>query len=88
MVVGTPAYMAPEQARGIKEVDERADVYSLGAVLYHLLTGSPPFVGDEAGVVLTRVLTEDPPRPRDLEPRDPRRSRAPRAARDGAGAGG
>ncbi len=66
MVVGTPAYMSPEQALGIKEVDERADVYSIGAVLYHLLTGSPPFVGDEAGVILTRVLTEDPPRPRDL----------------------
>ncbi|HVY47737.1 MAG TPA: serine/threonine-protein kinase, partial [Minicystis sp.] len=66
MVVGTPAYMAPEQALGIKEVDERVDVYSIGAVLYHMLTGSAPFVGDEAAVVLTRVLTEDPRRPRDL----------------------
>ncbi len=67
MVVGTPAYMSPEQARGDKSVDERADVYSLGAVLYHMLTGSPPFIGDEPGVVLTRVLTEDPQRLKDLE---------------------
>jgi tRNA A-37 threonylcarbamoyl transferase component Bud32 len=66
MIVGTPAYMAPEQARGSSSIDERADVYSVGAVLYRLLTGSPPFIGDDPALILTRLLTEDPQRPRDL----------------------
>ena len=71
MVLGTPAYMAPEQARGDKDVDERADVYSLGAVLYHMLTGSPPFVADDPAVLLTRVMGEDPPSLRTIDPTIP-----------------
>lgn len=63
-VVGTPMYMAPEQARGSSVVDARVDVYSAGAVLYRMLTGHSPYEGDDPGVTLHRVLEEDPPRPR------------------------
>lgn len=60
-VVGTPGYMAPEQALG-ESVDHRADLYSLGALLWELLTGSPLFEGLGASSILTRQLTEAPPR--------------------------
>ncbi|MBX3467684.1 MAG: protein kinase [Planctomycetes bacterium] len=62
-LLGTPAYMPPEQAGG-EHVDERADVYALGAVLYHCLTGQPPFDGGTAMELVRRVLMEPvrPPR--------------------------
>jgi tRNA A-37 threonylcarbamoyl transferase component Bud32 len=59
-LLGTPAYMAPEQARG-DEVDERADVYGLGALLYHVLSGEPPYSGRSGRDVLAKVLCEAPP---------------------------
>jgi serine/threonine protein kinase len=62
MIMGTPSYMAPEQARG-ENVDLRADVYSIGALLYHALTGQRPFDSDDPAVTLNMVLTEEPPRP-------------------------
>ena len=60
-VLGTPAYMPPEQARGSsRRLDRRADVYSLGATLYELLTGQPPFTGREVVDVILAVLSDDP----------------------------
>jgi serine/threonine-protein kinase len=66
MVMGTPAYMAPEQARG-EHVDYRADIYAVGGILYRALTGQKPYDGEDGAMVLTQVLTEEPKRPRALE---------------------
>jgi tetratricopeptide (TPR) repeat protein len=71
--IGTPAYMPPEQARGeLSRVDERSDVYSIGAVLYELLSGRPPFGGCNLLEIVLAVINEEPPRPRSVNSRLPR----------------
>jgi len=68
-IVGTPAYMAPEQARGeLENVDEQSDVYALGAVLYQILSGSPPYEGPMAGLIVQQVLAGPPLRLTAREP--------------------
>jgi len=64
--LGTPHYISPEQARGDKDIDGRTDIYSLGATLYHLVTGQTPFTGTTAGVVMMKHLSEQLPNPQDL----------------------
>lgn len=58
--LGSPAYMSPEQARDPSQVDEQADIYSLGATMFHTLSGKPPFLGAGVGEVIHRVLHEEP----------------------------
>ena len=71
-VLGTPAYMAPEQAAGrVKEIGPACDIWALGAILYHLLTGRPPFLGATAYETVELVLRTDPPPPRRLTPKVP-----------------
>src|SRR5262249_57947550 len=65
-VVGTPSYMAPEQARGSAQLDHRADIYAVGAVLYRMLTGRIPYEADEPAATLVQVLQQEPERLRTL----------------------
>jgi tetratricopeptide (TPR) repeat protein/tRNA A-37 threonylcarbamoyl transferase component Bud32 len=70
-VLGTPAYMPPEQAQGAP-ADRRSDIYGLGAVLFEILTGRPPFRGDDTRDLLRRVILEEPPHPREIVATVPR----------------
>jgi serine/threonine-protein kinase len=70
VIMGTPSYMSPEQARG-RQVDARADVYSVGACLYFMVTGRRPFDSDDPTSTISMVLTEDPVRPREIDERIP-----------------
>jgi len=70
--LGSPAYMSPEHLRGT-DLDKRSDLFSLGIILFEMLTGQKPFYGENYQEVITRVLTENPPRPSKLNPEiDPR----------------
>lgn len=68
--MGTPLYMAPEQIAG-KTIDGRADLYALGALLYHMVTGQPPFAGSDALAIAVQHLQEDPVPPSTLNPAVP-----------------
>jgi WD40 repeat protein/predicted Ser/Thr protein kinase len=71
-ILGTPCYMAPEQAAGrTKEIRPSADIYSLGVILYEILTGQPPFEGSSAFDTVYMVITEEPVRPSQRNPRVP-----------------
>jgi len=70
-LVGTPIYMAPEQVRGGKEIDQRTDLYTLGCVLYQMLTGRPPYQGEVYSALMVAIATTDPPRLRSLRPEIP-----------------
>ena len=67
-VMGTPHYMAPEQIRGDKTIDGRADLYALGATLFHCATGRPPFAGATLAVIMNKHLTDPTPNPKSIVP--------------------
>ncbi len=66
LITGTPEYMSPEQARGRQDIDVRTDVWSMGVVLFELLTGKQPFGGEAVGDLLLAIMTEDAPRLTDI----------------------
>lgn len=70
-ITGSPLFMSPEQATGEREADVRSDIYSLGAVMYYLLTGRPPFDYQQPMKVIIAHVTEEPPLPRVLAPAIP-----------------
>ena len=70
-IVGTPAYMSPEQAKNSRKTDLRTDIWSMGAIMYELFSGQPPYVGETVGEVLALVLNESPKPLRELAPNLP-----------------
>ncbi len=69
-IIGTPEYMAPEQVEG-KPVDQRADIYALGVILFEMVTGRPPFEGETPLAVAVKHKTDPPPDPREIAPQIP-----------------
>ncbi|MBI4851579.1 MAG: serine/threonine protein kinase [Acidobacteria bacterium] len=70
-LVGSPFYMSPEQCEEASNVDERSDIYSLGVILFHMLTGEVPFKGSSLTAVLSAHLLKPPPSPRTIKPEIP-----------------
>ncbi|MEP7326519.1 MAG: serine/threonine-protein kinase [Gemmatimonadota bacterium] len=71
-VVGTPTYMSPEQALGQSNVDHRSDIYAIGGVLFHLVTGAPPFEGDTSQELIGRHISQAVPVPAEVNAQVPR----------------
>ncbi len=71
LILGTPAYMSPEQASG-RKIDGRSDIFSLGVVLYEMITGEKPFKGQNYSSIIHEILTVEPPRPIEANPLIPR----------------
>ncbi|TMQ04325.1 MAG: serine/threonine protein kinase, partial [Deltaproteobacteria bacterium] len=71
LVLGTPAYMSPQQCRGAGQVDHRSDIYSLGCMLFEMVCGRPPFVGEGFGDLIHAHMAMLPPAPRGLVPELP-----------------
>lgn len=71
MVIGTPHYMAPEQARGDKDIDTRVDTFALGAIAYEMFTGRLPVNGESPTAILMKILLEEPPPPESINPNLP-----------------
>ncbi len=68
MAVGTPHYISPEQAQGHSDIDVRADIYSLGATLFHMVTGETPFDGEAAPVIMVKHIQDKPPLAHEVDP--------------------
>jgi len=68
VVAGTPNYISPEQIAGVKDIDGRTDIYSLGATLFHLITGRPPYEGSSPMVIIAKHLHDELPDPRTVVP--------------------
>jgi eukaryotic-like serine/threonine-protein kinase len=71
VAVGTPLYMSPEQAAAKADVDERSDLYSVGAILFECVTGRPPYVGESNELVMAAIRTTHAPAVRDVAPKTP-----------------
>jgi hypothetical protein len=74
MMMGTPAYMSPEQCMGRADLDHRTDLYAIGCILFHVLTGRPPFTGEGGtGMMIAAHMRDPAPHPRTLDPNVPER---------------
>ena len=85
-LLGTPSYMSPEQARGAA-LDGRSDLFAVGGVLYEMLAGKKAFRGDSITGLIFKIITEEPPPIRELDPDHPRRDRPHHRQGPGQGAG-
>src|SRR5262249_6715291 len=75
MVLGTPTYMSPEQCKGTANIDHRTDIYALGCILFEMVCGRTPFVGEGLGDLMVQHMFGDVPAPSSLQPMSPQLER-------------